>query len=115
MENLRRIRKARGLTQKELAEQVDVTESMIGMIENEKRSPSFELLLKLGEALDCSVDDLLRAEKIPVAMNGNGLSKDEVELIRYYRASSDETQNAMLQLLRSAEAAQTVRGGDEAE
>ena len=66
MENLRRLRKAKGLTMKELGEKVEVTESMIQMLETGKRKPSFELLLKLGEVLDCSVDDLVREEKEPV-------------------------------------------------
>ena len=79
MENLRRIRKEKGLTQKALGEKVDVSESMIGMIENGARNPSFELLLKLGEALDCSVDDLLRGEKKP-ATNGDGDKKYQFDL-----------------------------------
>ena len=73
MESLRRIRKEKGLTQKSLGEKVDVSESMIGMIENGARNPSFELLLKLGEALDCSVDDLLRGEKSPPPLKATGL------------------------------------------
>ena len=64
MENLRRLRKAKGLTMKELGEMVEVSESMIGMIETGKRKPSFELLLKLGEVLDCSVDDLMDFEEM---------------------------------------------------
>ena len=66
MENLRIIRKAKGLTMKELGEAVGVTESMIGMIETGSRKPSFELLLKLGEELECSVDDLVNDKKIPI-------------------------------------------------
>lgn len=64
MENLRLLRKAKGLTMKELGNMVDVSESMIQMVESGTRKPSFELLLKLGEALECSVDDLVNGKKI---------------------------------------------------
>lgn len=66
MNNLRQIRKSRKLTMKQLGEMVGVTESMIGQIETYRRNPSFELLLKLGEALNCSVDDIVSDKKIPV-------------------------------------------------
>ena len=61
--NVRKLRKERKLTQKQLAELVDVSESAICNIENGKRSPKFETLLKLAEALDCSVADILGEER----------------------------------------------------
>ena len=75
MENLRQIRKAKGLTMKELGKAVDVSESMIQMVESGTRKPSYELLLKLGEALDCSVDTLINDKKIP-ATNSDGMKND---------------------------------------
>ena len=62
MENLRKLRIAKGLTMKELGEKVGVTESMIGMIETGKRQPGYETLLKLGEELGCSIDYLMRGK-----------------------------------------------------
>lgn len=59
MKNLRKIRKAKGLTQKQLGALCDLSESSINRIESGQRQPSFETLLKLGEALDCPVDYLL--------------------------------------------------------
>ena len=63
MEYLRKIRKARGLTMKQLGQMVGVTESAIGQYETDKRNPSYEMLLKLGEALGCSVDYLLNGPR----------------------------------------------------
>ena len=80
--NIRQIRKARGLTQKELADMIDVSESIISQYENERKSPSNETLLKLGEALDCSVSDILDDRK---ALNF-ALSTLERDLILKYRA-----------------------------
>ena len=80
--NIRQIRKARGLTQKQLADMIDVSESIISQYENERKSPSNETLLKLGEALDCSVSDILDDRK---ALNF-ALSTLERDLILKYRA-----------------------------
>lgn len=63
MTNLRKIRKRERLTMKALAELSGVTESMIGMIETGKRNPSYEVLLRLSEALGCTVDELVRDEE----------------------------------------------------
>lgn len=62
MENLRLLRKRSGLTMKELADKVGVTESAVGYWETGKRTPKYEMLLKLGEALDCSVADIMDGE-----------------------------------------------------
>ena len=80
--NIRQIRKARGLTQKELADMIDVSESIISQYENERKSPSNETLLKLGEALDCSVSDILDDRKA----FDFALSTLERDLIQKYRA-----------------------------
>lgn len=59
MENLKKYRKAKGLSQKELAESVGVSESFISQLENSKKMPSFEVALKLAEVLDCESADLV--------------------------------------------------------
>ena len=59
MENLRKYRKAKGLLQKELADMVGVSESSISQYESGKKQPSFEIALKLAEALDCESADLV--------------------------------------------------------
>lgn len=53
------IRKEKGLTQVELAEKLGVQQSTISHIENELRDPSVELLFKLAEALEVSVEELV--------------------------------------------------------
>ena len=59
MENLKKLRKAKGLRQNELAKLVGLSESAISQIESGKRKPSYETLLKIAEALDCESSDLL--------------------------------------------------------
>ena len=59
MQNLRKFRKAKGLNQDQLAEIVGVSASAISQYENGHKTPSFETALKLAEALDCELADLV--------------------------------------------------------
>ena len=58
-ENLRAMRGAKGITQKELGEKIGVTPVTIGNWERGTRQPSFEFLVKLANALSVSTDVLL--------------------------------------------------------
>lgn len=51
-------RKARGVKQSELAEVIGVSENQISNIENGKSFPRMGSLIKICQALDCSVDYL---------------------------------------------------------
>lgn len=51
-------RKFRGMTQTELAEKADVTQAMITMIENGKRTGTIDVLSRLAKVLNIDIDDL---------------------------------------------------------
>jgi transcriptional regulator with XRE-family HTH domain len=53
------IRKERGLTQTELARRLGVQQSTISLIENEARTPSAGLLLKIADELGVTIDELI--------------------------------------------------------
>ena len=57
--NLKVARVKKGLTQKELAELIGVSPSMINRIETGKQIPKVDILLKLAEILEVSVEELL--------------------------------------------------------
>ena len=57
--NILKIRTEKGLTQAQLAERLNVQQSMISMIENEERNPSVDVLLKLASVLGVTVDELI--------------------------------------------------------
>ncbi|MCI7727501.1 MAG: nucleotide sugar dehydrogenase [Clostridiales bacterium] len=57
-ETVRKLRKARGLTQIDLAEKTGINRSIIGRIESEAFKPSTDQLEALAEALDFEVTDL---------------------------------------------------------
>ena len=63
MEALRRLRREKGISMKELGKKIGVAESTISQYETGKREPDFETLLKLGELFNVSVDYLLRGEQ----------------------------------------------------
>lgn len=59
MENrIREMRKARGLSQEDLASGCDVSRQTINAIENNKYDPSLLLAFRLAEQLHCRVDEL---------------------------------------------------------
>jgi transcriptional regulator with XRE-family HTH domain len=57
--NLRRLRKAAGLTQEELAFRAGVHRTEIGLLENGKRRPGLEMLVKLAGSLNVSPTELI--------------------------------------------------------
>lgn len=78
-ENLKSIRSDAGMTQKNLSEKIGVTSVTIGNWERGVRQPSFELLPKLADALNTSVDALL-------GKHGTfGKNLAEEELLNNYR------------------------------
>jgi len=62
-ENVAKARKAKGLTQDALAEKLGVTFQAVSTWERGENFPDSEHLLALAEALDASVDGLLREEE----------------------------------------------------
>ena len=55
--NLRELRERRGLTQKDLADKLSLSNKTISKWENERSIPDVFTLLKLAELLDCALDD----------------------------------------------------------
>lgn len=58
-ERIKAARKAAGLSQKDLAEKMGVTQSNISQYENDYAKPSAATLFKYAEAIGCGLSDLL--------------------------------------------------------
>lgn len=58
-ENIRKIRKEKGLTQKQLGERLNMTQSAIGQFEKAKTSPKLETVEKIAHALDVHAAELM--------------------------------------------------------
>lgn len=59
MDNLKRLRKSKGITQTEFAKLLNVTQATYSEYESGKCKPSFETLNKICDILNCSSDYLL--------------------------------------------------------
>lgn len=69
-ERIKELRKENEITQEELAKNIDVSTSMVGMYETNARKPSYEVLIKIAKYFDVSTDYLLNTEeKLDAAMN----------------------------------------------
>lgn len=77
-ERLRQFRLRNRLTQEALAEKIDTATSSISHLENGTHTPSLKTLIKLCNALDIGVDDLL-ADSLPV--KSTHLDHDIAELL----------------------------------
>jgi len=57
-ERLRTARKAKGLTQTELAERIGVTQATVARLEIEQTTPSLRVALAIARATEMTVEDL---------------------------------------------------------
>lgn len=57
--NLRRVRRQAGVTQEELGLLTELHRTQISLLENAKRMPRLDTLVKLACALDCRTDELV--------------------------------------------------------
>ena len=58
--NISVARKRAGISQEELAERLSVTQGAVSQWENGATSPRTEMLLRIAEVLNVTVDELLR-------------------------------------------------------
>ncbi|MGN0817452.1 MAG: helix-turn-helix domain-containing protein [Candidatus Coproplasma sp.] len=58
-DRLKELRKARGYSQKELAEKLNVTNSSVCDWERQRSEPSLATVIKIARLFDCSCDYLL--------------------------------------------------------
>jgi len=68
-ERLRAARELKGLSQTDLAKKTDLQPSAISHFENDRRSPSFNNLKRLADALGVTVDYLLGRSEEPKTIN----------------------------------------------
>ena len=61
------IRKSRGFSQAVLAKKVGIEQGSLCDIERGRRKPSFDVLIRLALALECSLDELVDLSAYPAA------------------------------------------------
>ena len=81
---LKRLRIQSKLTQKQLAEKIGVTTSVISYYELQERSPSPEALIKLANSFHVTTDYLLGIEKTTnKTLDISDLDSEEIELLQH--------------------------------
>lgn len=68
-ERIKRLRTGARMTQGELAKRLEVSTSAVGMYEQGRREPPYEVLLKIGELFGVSADWLLAREEAAPAQS----------------------------------------------
>ena len=91
IENLKKLRRSKNLTQKELAEVIGVDRTTYVKYESGDSEPSFEKLIKLADFFEVSLDYLFGREP-----GKKELQKDEETILLKYR-QMDEPDRAKLQ------------------
>lgn len=72
MNRLKELRKKNNVTLQKLADYLHIANSAISQYENEKREPSFEIVAKIADYFNVSIDYLLGRENVePLEMNRN--------------------------------------------
>lgn len=64
MNRIKLLREESNYTQQDLANKLDCSKSVIGLYENETRKPSMEVLIRLSEIFNCSIDYILGKSNI---------------------------------------------------
>ena len=85
-QRVKKARQAAKLTQKELAEKINVSRSYIGDIEQNRHASSLATLQSIAEALHVDISEFIGNVN---TLQETGLTNDEVHLIMTYRSLSD--------------------------
>lgn len=93
---LMELRKSKGISPKELASYIDVSPSLIGMYEQSRRKPSFEILEAIADYFNINIDTLYGKDEIeapyyldPVVSEYAQAVKDNPDLKLLFDASKD--------------------------
>lgn len=95
MNRIKILREEFKYTQQDLANKLESSKSVIGLYENETRKPSLEILVKLSEIFNCSIDYLLGKTDI------RNYDKDEQEFrFAYHKEMEGLTDKEIADALR---------------
>ncbi|NLY48413.1 MAG: helix-turn-helix transcriptional regulator [Clostridiales bacterium] len=80
-EKLKALRKSNNMTQKDLADRIGVSKSIISSYESGTRYPSYDVLVKMARIFHVSTDYLFGLEKKKV-LDASELTDAEIEAIK---------------------------------
>lgn len=87
-ENLKFAREKRGLSQKEVAENIGVAKSTYSLYESGNREPNVQTIKKIADVLNTSADELLGIDDEPQTIaahfDGNEYTEEELSKIKEF-------------------------------
>ena len=93
---LKSLREAKGITQSELSKALKISPSTVGMWEQGRREPDYEMLKRIADFFDVSADYLLGRDS-----KDNSLSQKQSALLGIFDGLNDEGQNTLMNVLGS--------------
>lgn len=104
MLRIKELRLSKNLTQKELAEKINSSSKNIWAYENDFATPPLDVLIRLADYFECSIDYLVSREDdfgvVKIEGDGAQLPTDAQELVDIYLALEEEYQAQILQYAR---------------
>lgn len=98
-DTLKKVREAKGLSQKELAGLLDMPQPQYSRIESGKTDPSFTTLERIAKALGVSLSELFKADEIFTDVNA--YDKTLIEKLRLIDALDDTEKKSLYNIIDS--------------
>ena len=111
VQNLKKILDERGISYAQAGRESGAGVDFIRNIERRGSAPSFVRVQQMAQYLGMTTSELLGEEEKPTPPYGDGLSEDQLEVIRRYKAAPPALRAAALAVLRAAEEQSKAQGG----
>lgn len=98
-DTLKKVREAKGLSQKELAGILDMPQPQYSRIEGGKTDPSFTTISKIANALNISLSELFRADEI--FDDVNTYDKTLIEKLQHLDSLNEDEKKSIYTLIDS--------------
>ena len=102
LKNLKKLRKNAGISQKQLADSIGVSQQSINKYENHRIEPDIDTMVKIADYFETSVDYLIGHSTIRRKIESTqeyALNADECSLIAQYRKLSAKKRNSILSVI----------------
>ncbi len=103
IERLKQLREAKNLTQLRLAMELNVSQETISGYEIGKAVPPAEMLIKLADTLDTSVDYILGRTDIKSMLRASELTEQEADILTILRKQPEDKRVFVFDLIKGLE------------
>ena len=104
LENLKKLREEAGISQKQLAELIGVSQQSVNKYENHNIEPDIEVMIRIADYFNTSVDYLIGHTDVRrkiEATHAYELNADESAVIEGYRTLSEKQKHCIVAVIKS--------------